>query len=122
MRARFNVLISNPKLLLIEDVGYHVKSVTNDVEAVVKSLLRTHLLSVGQRLEYLDSNGHRDAILFDSNGFVAFELNGWKPNASVLPGQSITGAQAPLAFATADQELPDASSGSDQELGAAEDR
>lgn len=109
-----------PDFLVIRDIGpwHEAMTVTNNVEAVVADLFAQKWLRADQLLYYFDSEGVFDQIEHDGQRFVRFLVG----DESVLPGQSITGAQAPLAFATADQEFPDVSSGSDQELGASEDR
>ncbi len=120
VRCKFWIEWILPDAMMISDVGNgDCPSVTNDAEAVVAYLLGSQLLNPGMRLLYLDSEEHEDELLFDADGFKGFKI---LRDTSVLPGQSITGEQSPLAFAKADQEFPDASSGSDQELGAAEDR
>ena len=78
MRAQFEIVAETPEVLTIRDIGSvgggHSISITNDAEAVVDSLLQSGRLRPGMRLEYYDSNGDLDEIVFDQNGFVAFHL------------------------------------------------
>ena len=74
MKCRFEIVLNTPALLVIKDVGHDVMSITNDVEALVEYLLQMSSLWHGRRLEYIDSGGHQDGILFDERGFLAFDL------------------------------------------------
>lgn len=64
----------NEHQVVLADVGPHTlfPTVTNDVEHVVAQLLQAGRLHVGQRLFYYDTDGERDEIVFDAEGFVAF--------------------------------------------------
>ena len=75
MRAQFEIVVETPESLTIRDTGgLRSMSITNDAEAVVDSLLQSGRLRQGMRLEYYDSNGDLDEIVFDQNGFVAFHV------------------------------------------------
>ncbi len=47
-------------------------SITNDVENLVPHLLRERVISPGGVLLYYDSDGRRDEIVFNADGFVRF--------------------------------------------------
>jgi uncharacterized protein (DUF2164 family) len=68
-RARYRIIDDTPELLLIEDIGSDVMSVTNDAEAVVEELADR----LGKRrLEYYDSQGARDQLLVVNGKFAGF--------------------------------------------------
>jgi len=68
-RAHYCIVQDTPDLLLIEDIGHDVMSVTNDAEAVVEELASR----LGERrLEYYDSQGVRDQLLVVDGKFAGF--------------------------------------------------
>ena len=68
-RARYEICEETPELIVIEDVGRNCMSVTNDAEAVVAELAD----KLGnRRLEYYDSDGHRDQLLVVDGKFAGF--------------------------------------------------
>lgn len=68
-RARYEICEETPDLLVIEDIGRDVMSVTNDAEAVVAELAE----KLGdRRLEYYDSDGRRDQLLVVAGQFAGF--------------------------------------------------
>jgi hypothetical protein len=73
-KAMYSIVERTDDLVVIRDVGHDsgFMTVTNDVENVVSELMRDGFLKVGQRLEYYDSYGERDAIEFDAKGFKRF--------------------------------------------------
>lgn len=75
MRAQFEIIAETPEALRIRDIGdLHSMTVTNDAEAVVDSLMGSGRLRSGMRLEYYDSDGQLDEIVFNEAGFVGFQL------------------------------------------------
>lgn len=71
-RSMYTVVEETPEVLCIRDVGpwdEHL-SVTNDAEEVVRELAPA--LKDGRRLEYYDSDGHRDQILIKDGKFAGF--------------------------------------------------
>lgn len=75
LRCAFEVVLRLPDSLLIEDTGTGgCPTVTNDAEALVKHLLHGGVLRPGMRLLYYDSEGKKDEILFDANGFKGFKI------------------------------------------------
>lgn len=64
----------NEEPLVIKDVGPWDKfpTVTNDAEFVVETLIKEERLKIGQRLFYVDSEGHKDEILVKDGKFSGF--------------------------------------------------
>ena len=62
--------------LTIRDRDQGKRSVTNDIENVVDYCLEHGHLRQGMRFFYYDSDGIKDEILFDENGFLDFEFYG----------------------------------------------
>lgn len=81
-RCHFEIVSYSPGRLVIKDVGLLVPSVTNCAEEVVAQLMREGILCVPMRLEYIDSDGNQDEILFDADGFKGFKI---LRDTSVLP-------------------------------------
>jgi hypothetical protein len=73
-RAIYKTEWVNDGVLCIRDIGHDMghKSVTNDVENVVTTLLNTGELKLGMKLLYYDSQGDLDQIEFDDSGFLGF--------------------------------------------------
>lgn len=66
---------STDDCLVIQDIGRdNDMSVTNDAEAVVARLVAQGYLPPGRRLEYYDSEGHRDELLVEDGKFAGFKL------------------------------------------------
>ena len=68
-RSSYQIVQDSPGVLVIEDIGHDVMSVTNDAEAVVEELASR----LGdRRLEYYDSQGVRDQLLVVDGKFAGF--------------------------------------------------
>ena len=74
LSCQFEIVSTNASAIVLKDTGYHHKSLTNDAEAVVEYLIRNCLLAPSQQLFYIDSEGNKDEILFDANGFKGFKI------------------------------------------------
>jgi len=75
-RARYCIVDDGPEVLVIEDIGHEVMSVTNDAEAIVEELAERLR---GRRLEYYDSDGRRDQLLVANGKFAGFAPAGRQP-------------------------------------------
>ena len=75
LRCSFEIVLRLPDSLLVEDTGTGgCPTITNDAEALVDHLLHGGVLRPGMRLFYYDSEGKKDEILFDANGFKEFKI------------------------------------------------
>lgn len=73
-RPQYIIIADCPDCLLIQDIGHRTSmSVTNGAEFVVAEL--ADRLN-GRRLEYIDSDGHRDQLLVRNGEFAGFACAG----------------------------------------------
>ena len=72
--ARYDLVEETNEYVVIRDLGpWHVyPTVTNDAEHVVAQL--PSILN-GRKLEYIDSDGHRDSLLVKDGKFAGFQIN-----------------------------------------------
>jgi hypothetical protein len=75
-RSSYQIVQDTPDVLVIEDIGHDVMSVTNDAEAVVEELA---FCLHGRRLEYYDSQGQRGQLLVVDGKFAGFAPAERKP-------------------------------------------
>jgi hypothetical protein len=72
MLAKFTIISSEKNMTIIKDRNDGSKSITNDAEAVVRSLMQITLIVPGDRLLYFDSDNVLGEILFNEDGFIGF--------------------------------------------------
>lgn len=72
--ANFGIEVIVPNFILIRDLGPwdECPTVTNDAEGVVKRLLESGKLEVGDRLFYFDSEGEFGELLIKDGAFAGF--------------------------------------------------
>ena len=70
--AEYDLITANSQFIYIEDTGHHqFKTVTNDVQYVLSSLVKDNSLS-NQRVFYKDSSGDIDEIVHTQGVFQQF--------------------------------------------------
>lgn len=73
---------TTPACLVLKDVGHHrgLRSLTNDIEAVVAELFANGQLPQGRALFYYDSCGELTMVIHHLGEFL-----GWMPAGGELP-------------------------------------
>lgn len=76
MKSNFTIISNTPEAIVLEDLGPWTtyKTITNDAEAVVQYLYKSHRLTTeDKQIVYYDSEGEATRLLHDGRGnFVGF--------------------------------------------------
>jgi len=72
MLSKFTIISSEKNMTVIKDRNDGHKSITNDAEGVVKSLMQIAIIDPGDKLLYFDSDNVLGEILFNEDGFIGF--------------------------------------------------